>query len=60
MKQLRITEKDYLKAYKKASREEEIQTFGKQVLHRTKVQKSKKTYNRKVQKAALKRLPFLV
>lgn len=60
MKQRKITEKDYLKANRKASREEEIAQFGKQVNHRTRVQKSKKAYDRKGQKAALKKLPFFV
>ena len=58
MKQRRITEQDYLKAHRKASREEEIRAFGKQVTHRTKVQKSKKSYDRTGHKAALKKLPF--
>ncbi|MFI3262628.1 MAG: hypothetical protein R3Y26_06945 [Rikenellaceae bacterium] len=60
MKQLKITEKDYLRAHRKASREAEISTFGKQVSHRTKVQKSKKTYDRTGNKAALKKLPFFL
>ncbi len=59
MKQQRITEQDYLKANRKASREEEIRAFGKQVTHRTKVQKSKKSYDRNGHKAALKKLSFL-
>ncbi len=58
MKRLRITEQDYLKAHRKASREEEIATYGKQITHRTKVQKSKKSYDRTGHKAALKKLPF--
>ncbi|MFR9670444.1 MAG: hypothetical protein SNH16_04055 [Rikenellaceae bacterium] len=60
MKQQRITEQDYLKAHRKASREEEIRAFGKQVTHRTKVQKSKKSYDRNGHKAALKKLPFFM
>ncbi|MFR9545797.1 MAG: hypothetical protein SNJ29_09495 [Rikenellaceae bacterium] len=60
MKQRRITEQDYLKAHRKASREEEIRAFGKQVTHRTKVQKSKKSYDRNGHKAALKKLPFFI
>ncbi|MFR9525807.1 MAG: hypothetical protein SNJ29_09920 [Rikenellaceae bacterium] len=60
MKQRRITQQDYLKAHRKASREEEIATFGKQVTHRTKVQKSKKAYDRTGHKAALKKLPFFI
>ncbi len=60
MKQKKITEQDYIKAHRKSSREEEIATFGKQVTHRTKVQKSKKVYDRKGNKAAIKRLPYLI
>ncbi len=60
MKQRKITEQDYLKAHRKASREDEIRTFGKQVIHRNKVQKSKRTYDRSGQKAALKRLSFFM
>ncbi|MFI3265049.1 MAG: hypothetical protein SNG38_06860 [Rikenellaceae bacterium] len=60
MKQRRITERDYLKANRKASREVEIATYGKQISYRTKIQKSKKSYDRTGHKAALKRLPFFV
>lgn len=60
MKQIRITEQDYIKANRKASRDEEIAFFGKQVTHRTKVQKSKKVYDRNGRKAALKGLLFLL
>ncbi len=59
MKQQRITEQDYIKAHRKASRDEEIAQFGKQITHRTKVQKSKRVYDRKGGKAALRKLPFL-
>lgn len=38
---------DYVKANRKASREEEIKTHGKQVSMRPAVFKSKKAYNRK-------------
>ena len=44
----RITEKDFLLANRKASREEEIAKYGKQVLFRTTKQKSKKVYDRKL------------
>ena len=60
MKKRTITEQDYIKANRKASRDEEIAFFGKQVTHRTKVQKSKKVYDRTGRKAALKGLPFLL
>ncbi len=43
----RITEKDFILANRKASREEEIAQYGKQVLFRTTKQKSKKVYDRK-------------
>ncbi|MFR9498507.1 MAG: hypothetical protein SNI51_05620 [Rikenellaceae bacterium] len=60
MKQRKITEQDYLKANRKASREEEIRAYGKQITHRTKVQKSKRSYDRTGHKAALKKLPFFM
>lgn len=41
-----ITEIDYIKANRKASRDEEIGLYGKQIHNRTIIQKSKKTYNR--------------
>lgn len=50
---------DYIKANRKASREEEIAAHGKQISMRTTVHKSKKLYNRrKEKKAGLKDLPF--
>ncbi|MCQ2159644.1 MAG: hypothetical protein MJY97_00960 [Bacteroidales bacterium] len=57
----RITEKDFLLANRKASREEEIAQYGKQVLFRTTKQKSKKVYDRKRLKKAghSDDLPFL-
>ncbi len=58
MKQRRITEQDYIKANRKASREEEIAQHGKPV-NRGGVRKSKKKYDRNSEKATLKRLPFL-
>lgn len=42
----KITNQDYIKANRKASREEEIKLFGKQISNRTNVHKSKKKYNR--------------
>lgn len=42
----KITEVDYIKANRKASRDEEIQLYGRQISNRTKIQKSKKVYNR--------------
>ena len=41
-----ITEMDYIKANRKASREEEISLYGKQIHNRATIQKSKKAYNR--------------
>lgn len=50
---------DYIKANRKASREEEIAAHGKLISMRTTVHKSKKLYNRrKEKKAGLKDLPF--
>ena len=46
-KKFRITERDFLRANRKAAREEEIKGHGKQVIFRTTLQKSKKTYSRK-------------
>ena len=42
----KITELDYIKANRKASREEELSLYGKQITNRTTIHKSKKTYNR--------------
>lgn len=53
----RITEQDYLKAHRKASREEEIAQHGRPV-GQSRVHRSKKAYDRKKTKAGLKRLPF--
>lgn len=52
----RITQNDYIKAHRKASREEEIALHGHS-LRRTHVHKSKKQYDRNREKAVLKRLP---
>lgn len=53
----RITEQDYLKAHRKASREEEIARHGRPV-GQSRVHRSKRAYDRKKTKAGLKRLPF--
>ena len=45
-KKLTFTQEDYIKANRKASREEEIAMYGKQIAFRTAVHKSKKKYNR--------------
>lgn len=42
----KITLNEYIKANRKASREEEIRLYGKQIAHRCTVHKSKKRYNR--------------
>lgn len=42
-----ITQEDYIKANRKASREEEIRLYGKQIYNRHIIHKSKKQYNRK-------------
>lgn len=42
----RFSEIDYIKANRKASRDEEIGLYGKQIHNRTVIQKSKKVYNR--------------
>ena len=51
-KKLRITEKDFLLANRRASREEEIERYGKQILIRSITHKSKKVYDRKRLKKA--------
>ncbi len=48
----KITEQDYVKAHRKASREEEIALHG-HPLPRKRVHKSKKQYDRKKIKAGL-------
>lgn len=51
---------DYIKANRKASREEEIAAHGKLISMRTTVHKSKKIYDRnREKKAGIKNLPFL-
>ncbi len=51
-KKLRITEKDFLLANRRASRAEEIEKYGKQILMRSLTNKSKKVYDRKRLKKA--------
>ena len=51
-KKLRITEKDFLLANRRASRAEEIERYGKQILMRSITHKSKKVYDRKRLKKA--------
>lgn len=58
MKKYKITEQDYLKAQRKASREEEITLHGKPIHQRRMVHLSKKIYNRKRMKAGVKILSF--
>lgn len=57
MKKHKITEQDYLKAHRRASREEEIALHGRPTRLRA-VHKSKKAYDRKREKAGLRNLPF--
>lgn len=44
---MKITTQNYIKANRKASREEEIKTYGKPITNRPTVHKSKKQYNRR-------------
>lgn len=55
----RITQDDYIKANRKASREEEIESHGHPVSYK-RVHQSKKVYNRRKRKAEDKALPFFV
>ena len=58
MKKYKITEYDFIKAHRKASREEEIELHGKPISrHRRYI--SKKIYNRKREKAGVRNLPSL-
>ncbi len=52
----RITQDDYIKANRKASREAEIEMYGHPICHK-RVHQSKKVYNRKKIKATDKELP---
>ena len=54
VKRLRITEQDFLLANRKAAREEEILAHGKPISFRSHLHKSKKQYDRKRLKRALK------
>ncbi len=56
-KKRRITQEDYLKANRIASREAEIENHGHPVCHKM-VHKSKKIYDRKRKKADDKGLPY--
>lgn len=51
-KNFRITQEDFLLANRRAAREEEIQSHGKQVIFRPMWQKSKKRYDRNKEKLA--------
>ena len=54
-KKLRITEADYLKANRRASRQEEIESHGHPVQGRAMIHKSKKVYDRnRMKRAAIK------
>ena len=53
----RITQDDYIKANRKASREAEIKEHGHPVCYK-RVHESKKVYNRRKIKAADKKLPY--
>lgn len=58
MKKMRITESDYIKANRKASREAEIENHTHSIGFK-RVHKSKKVYDRKRNKAEDKTLPYL-
>ena len=53
----RITQDDYVKANRKASREAEIEMYAHPICHK-RVHQSKKVYNRRKIKAADKKLPY--
>ena len=54
-KKLRITQADYLKANRRASRQEEIESHGHPVQGRAMIHKSKKVYDRnRIKRAAIK------
>lgn len=54
-KKLRITEKDFLLANRRASRAEGIEKYGKQISMRSITHKSKKVYDRnRLKKAGIK------
>lgn len=49
-KTLRITERDFLLANRRAARQEDIDAHGRPTAFRSKLQESRKTYNRKKHK----------
>ncbi len=53
LKKLRITEKDFLLANRRAARMEEIEAHGRPVSFRGMVYKSKKVYDRKLIKKTI-------
>lgn len=53
MTKYKITQDDYIKANRKASREEEIELYGKQIYNRHLIHKSKKKYDRKKERKIL-------
>ena len=54
-KKMKITEADYLKANRRASRQEEIESHGHPVQGRAMIHKSKKVYDRnRMKRAAIK------
>ena len=55
----RITQDDYIKVNRKASREAEIERHGQPICYK-RVHQSKKVYNRKKIKAGDKALPFFI
>ena len=55
----RITQDDYIKVNRKASREAEIERHGHTICYK-RVHQSKKVYNRKKIKAGDKALPFFI
>lgn len=55
----RITQDDYIRANRKASREAEIEMYGHPVCHK-RVHESKKVYNRRKIKAADSKLPYFL
>jgi hypothetical protein len=59
MPKKRITQSDYIKANRIASREAEIENHGHPVCHK-KIHKSKKIYDRKRKKAGNEDLPFFI
>ena len=59
MKKMKITQMDYIKANRKASRDGEIAEHGWPSRQHA-IHKSNKVYDRKRMKAGLKDLPFLL